>query len=71
VRLRRGDEPAKGGRPRVLREVRPAEIIELEQRLGERLNARVKVQFQGGRGALHIDYESVEDLEKLYRKLMG
>jgi ParB family chromosome partitioning protein len=70
VRLRRGEASARGGRPR-LREVRPAEIIELEHRLAERLNARVKVELKGGRGALHIDYGSLEDLEKIYRKLMS
>ena len=70
VRLRRGDEPARGGRPRV-REVRPAEIIELEHRLRDRLETKVTVEFRDGRGALHIDYSSVEDLEKVYRKLMG
>ena len=70
VRLRRGEEPSRGGRPRA-REVRPAEIIELEQRLADRLNSKVTVEFHAGRGALHIDYGSVEDLEKLYRKLMG
>jgi ParB family chromosome partitioning protein len=70
VRLRRGEEPAKGGRPRV-REVRPAEIIELEHRLADRIGSKVKVEFRGGRGALHIDYASVEDLEKIYRRLMS
>ena len=70
VRLRRGEEPLKGGRPRA-REVRPAEIIELEHRLADRLNSRVTVEFRSGRGALRIDYGSVEDLEKIYRKLMG
>lgn len=70
VRLRRGEEPAKGGRPRV-REVRPAEIIELEHRLADRIGTKVKVEFRGGRGALHIDYASVEDLEKIYRRLMS
>ena len=70
VRLRRGEEPAKGGRPRV-REVRPAEVIELEHRLRDRLDTKVTVEFRDGRGALHIDYRTVEDLEKLYRKLIG
>ncbi len=70
VRLRRGEEPARGGRPRV-REIRPAEVIELEHRLADRLNSKVRVEFRSGRGALHIDYGSIEDLEKIYRKLMG
>jgi hypothetical protein len=54
-----------------VREIRPAEIIELEHRLADRLSSKVTVEFRGGRGALHIDYGSVEDLEKIYRKLMG
>lgn len=70
VRLRRGEVAAKGGRPR-LREVRPAEIIELEHRLAERLGSKVKVDFRGGRGALRIDYRDLEDLERIYRRLMG
>lgn len=52
------------------REVRPAEIIELEMRLADRLDSRVKVEFKSGRGAVHIDYRSLEDLERLYRRLM-
>lgn len=70
VRLRRGEEPARGGRPRV-REIRPAEIIELEHRLADRLGSKVKVEFRSGHGVLHIAYSSVEDLEKIYRRLMG
>jgi hypothetical protein len=54
-----------------VREIRPAEIIELEHRLADRLSSKVRVEFRGGRGALHIDYGSVEALEKIYRKLMG
>ena len=57
-------------RPRV-REVRPAEIIELEMRLADRLGSKVKVDFKGGRGAMQIDFGSLEELERLYRRLMG
>ncbi|MGH8957777.1 MAG: ParB/RepB/Spo0J family partition protein [Acidimicrobiia bacterium] len=67
VRLRRGETTTT---PRV-REVRPAEIIELEMRLAERLGNRVRVDFRGGKGALRIDYRSLEDLEKIYRRLMS
>jgi ParB family chromosome partitioning protein len=67
VRVRKGEVTRK---PRA-REVRPAEIIELELRLADRLGSRVKVDFKGGRGAMHIDYRSLEDLERLYRRLMG
>ncbi|MGQ0849909.1 MAG: ParB/RepB/Spo0J family partition protein [Actinomycetota bacterium] len=70
VRLRRGESASRGGRPRV-REVRPAEIIELEHRLGDRLGSKVKVAYRSGKGVLHVDFSSIEDLEKLYRRLMG
>lgn len=67
VRLRRGENSTT---PRV-REVRPAEIIELEMRLAERLGNKVRVDFRQGRGALRIDYRSLEELEKIYRRLMS
>ena len=67
VRLRRGENTQA---PRV-REVRPAEIIELEVRLAERLGNKVRVDFRQGKGALRIDYRSLEELEKIYRRLMS
>ncbi|HKZ19797.1 MAG TPA: ParB/RepB/Spo0J family partition protein [Acidimicrobiia bacterium] len=67
VRLRRGEHTTA---PR-LREVRPAEIIELEMRLAERLGSKVRVDFRQGRGALRIEYRSLEELEKIYRRLMS
>ena len=67
VRLRKGESTR---RPRLV-EVRPAEIIELEMRLADRLGSKVKVDWKGGRGSMHIDYRSLEDLERLYRRLMG
>ncbi|MGH8923895.1 MAG: ParB/RepB/Spo0J family partition protein [Acidimicrobiia bacterium] len=67
VRLRRGETTTT---PK-LREVRPAEIIELEMRLAERLGNKVRVDFRQGKGALRIDYRSLEELEKIYRRLMS
>jgi ParB family chromosome partitioning protein len=66
---RRGSQPSRG-RTRV-REVRPAEIIELEQRLAEKLETKVKVDYRAGRGSLHLRYGSLEELERLFRRLMG
>lgn len=66
VRLRRGGRET----PQV-REIRPAEIIELEMRLADRLGSKVKVNFRNGRGALRIDYRSLEELERIYRRLMS
>jgi ParB family chromosome partitioning protein len=67
VRLRKGESVP---RPRI-RHVPPAEIIELELRLAERLGSKVRVDFRQGKGALRIDYRSLEELEKIYRRLMG
>ena len=69
VRLRKGEAPLNQGRPR-LREVRPAEIVELEMRLADRLGNPIKVEFRSGKGTVKIKYGSLEELEKLYRKLM-
>ena len=70
VRLRKGEDPSGDKRPQV-REVRPAEIVELEHRLADRLESAIKVEFRNGKGVVHIRYGSLEELEKLYRRLMG
>jgi len=54
------------------RRERPAEIIALEERLGERLGSPVKIQYgQRGGGRLVIRFGSVDDLERIYRELGG
>lgn len=53
--------------PRI-REVRPVEIIELEQRLRERLDSKVKIRYKNRRGRVEISYTSLEDLERIYRR---
>ena len=59
-----------GGMPRV-RELRPVEIIELENRLEERLGAKVKISYRDKKGKLEIRFGSVEELERLYRSFIG
>lgn len=56
-------EPA----PKV-REIRPVEIIELEQRLTEQLGTRVKISYRKQKGSVRIDFGSLDDLERLYRR---
>jgi ParB family chromosome partitioning protein len=51
----------------VVREVRPVEIIELEQRLTERLGTKVKINFRGNKGKVEIRFTSLDDLERIYR----
>jgi ParB family transcriptional regulator, chromosome partitioning protein len=69
VRLRQGTAAA-GGQSTKVRQVRPAEVIELEHRLTDHLGNKVKVEFRNGKGTVHIGYSSIEELEKLYRRLI-
>ena len=49
--------------------MRPAAIIELEERLSERLATKVKITARGKGGRMVIRYGSLEDLERIYRQL--
>jgi len=48
---------------------RPAAIIELEDRLGERLGTAVKIDHGRRGGRVSIKYSSLDDLERIYRLL--
>ncbi len=52
-------------------EPRPAAIVELEQRLTDRLNADVDISYRQdrNRGRVVIKFTSIEDLERIYRVL--
>lgn len=58
-------------KPRRLPEMRPAAIIELEERLSERLGAEVTIKARGEGGQMVIRYGSLEDLEQIYRRLFS
>jgi ParB family transcriptional regulator, chromosome partitioning protein len=52
--------------------VRPAQIIALEERLADRLGAPVRISYgRGGGGRLVVRFGSVDDLERIYRDLLG
>jgi ParB family chromosome partitioning protein len=51
------------------RKIRPAAIIELEDRLRERLDTKVTIDYRGKGGKITIKYSSSEDLERIYRHL--
>jgi ParB family chromosome partitioning protein len=56
---------------RVRRE-RPAEVLALEEWLGERLEAPVTIEYgKRGGGRLTVRFGSLEDLERIYRALLG
>ena len=64
VRVRKDLET--GSTPQV-RQLRPVEIIELENRLTDHLGVPVKISYRRERGKLEIKFSSVEELERLYR----
>jgi ParB family chromosome partitioning protein len=65
VRARAG----KPGTPRAtVREVRPVEIIELEQRLRDRLDSKVNISYRNHKGKVEIAFGSLEELERIYRR---
>lgn len=55
------------GRSQV-REVRPVEIVELEQRLRDHLDSRVRISYRNHKGKVEISFGSLEELERLYRR---
>ena len=57
--------------PRKIPEMRPAAIIELEERLSERLGTTVTIKARGEGGRMVIKYGSLEHLEQIYRQLFG
>ncbi len=66
VKLRRDmDSPAKASGD--VRQLRPVEIIELEQRLAEHLGAKVKINYRNEKGKLEIRFGTLEELERIYR----
>jgi ParB family chromosome partitioning protein len=50
---------------------RPAELISLEERLAERLDAKVNINFNGKNGKVVLNFTSLEELERIYRAMFG
>jgi len=63
----RGADGTAPTAPRAPRQVRPAAIIELEERLTDRLGTAVTIRPKGDGGRLIIKYTSLDDLEQIYR----
>ena len=53
------------------RRLPPPGILELEELLSRYLNTRVKVEMTAKRGRLTIDFATLEDLERIYRLMVG
>ena len=68
VKLRKNmDDPAPSQGGGGVQQLRPVEIIELEQRLADHLNTKVKINYRNEKGRVEIRFASLEELERIYR----
>lgn len=63
--------PPKPASDRVGAPMRPAAIIELEERLADRLGTKVKIDYGARGGKLTVRFGSLDDLERIYRSFFG
>ena len=66
----RQETPSDAPRTSV-KEVRPVEIIELEQRLTEALGTKVAITYKRKKGRVQIDFGSLDELERIYRLIFS
>ncbi|CAN5873012.1 ParB/RepB/Spo0J family partition protein [soil metagenome] len=71
VRARSGAEKKQSQARSSVREVRPVEIVELEQRLRDQLDTKVSINYRNRRGKVEISFASLEDLERIYRRFFS
>jgi ParB family chromosome partitioning protein len=65
-----GVTPVPARRPTVRKLPEPG-VLELEDLLSTYLNTRVKVDIQNRRGRLVVEFATLEDLERIYRAMVG
>jgi ParB family chromosome partitioning protein len=51
--------------------LRPPGVLDLEELLGTHLNTRVSVDMGGKRGRVVIEFATLDDLERIYRVIIG
>ena len=51
--------------------LRPPGVLDLEELLGDHLNTRVRVDMSGKHGRVVIDFATLDDLERIYRVIIG
>jgi ParB family chromosome partitioning protein len=59
------------GRRASVRRLPEPGVLELEELLSTYLNTRVKVDIQNRRGRLVVEFATLEDLERIYRAMVG
>jgi ParB family chromosome partitioning protein len=63
-------EPATAGRDHSSRApLRAPGLVELEELLGDHLETRVKISMGAARGKVVIEFSTLEDLERIYRRM--
>lgn len=72
--VRQVEEAAKARAPRAKktrssRQMRPAEIVELETRLTDQLSLPVSISYRDRKGNLKVSFNSIDDLQLLFSKL--
>jgi ParB family transcriptional regulator, chromosome partitioning protein len=65
------EQGRSSGPTKPVRSLRPPGVHDLEELLEERLNTRVKVDMGGKRGKLVIEFATLDDLERIYRVIIG
>jgi len=63
--------PDEGNRHGPIRKLPEPGVLELEELLSTYLNTRVKVDIQNRRGRLVVEFATLEDLERIYRAMVG
>jgi hypothetical protein len=53
------------------RRLPPPGLLELEELLSSHLNTRVKVDMSAKRGKVVVDFATLEDLERIYKLMVG
>jgi ParB family chromosome partitioning protein len=51
------------------RHLRPPGLLELEELLGDHLETRVKISMGSSRGKVVVEFSTLEDLERIYRRM--
>ncbi len=64
-----GQPPGQVGASGTARRLRPPGLLELEELLSRHLDTRVKVDMGAKKGRVIIDFATLEDLERVYRRM--
>jgi len=62
-----GGDPARPAAPG--RKLRAPGLVELEELLGDHLETRVKISMGASRGKVVVEFSTLEDLERIYRRI--